>query len=157
VSTVGLLIGAASGGFLLWNWPPARIFMDDMGRRLPGLRDRRPGTGCCARECRRTADVADARCGAFFVDATVTLVRRIGRGDRVYEARRSHAYQWLARRWKSHKKVTVSVTAMNLLRLLPCCCFAVFNPRLAPWTTLIALTPAAIAAIAAGAGRREMS
>jgi len=93
--------------------------------------------------------------GVFFVDATVTLVRRILRGDRVYEAHRSHAYQWLARRWNSHKKVTLFVTAVNLFWLLPCCCFAVFNPNLAAWTALVALTPLAIVAIAAGAGRRE--
>jgi len=29
------------------------------------------------------------------VDATVTLLKRLLRGERVYEAHRSHAYQWL--------------------------------------------------------------
>ena len=37
----------------------------------------------------------------FFVDATVTLVRRGLRGERVHEAHRPHAYQWLARRWQA--------------------------------------------------------
>ena len=35
--------------------------------------------------------------GVFFGDATVTLLRCLLRGERVYEAHRSHAYQWLAR------------------------------------------------------------
>ena len=38
----------------------------------------------------------------FVADATVTLVARIARGERWYNAHRSHAYQWLARRWGSH-------------------------------------------------------
>jgi Fuc2NAc and GlcNAc transferase len=94
--------------------------------------------------------------GAFFVDATVTLIRRIARGERAYEAHRSHAYQWLARRWQSHERVTVSVTAVNLLWLLPCAFLAVVDPRHAEWIALGALVPLMVLAIVAGAGRREL-
>jgi Fuc2NAc and GlcNAc transferase len=153
---VELVTAAACAGFAAWNWPPARIFMGDVGSGYLGFL-----IGVLA--------VAEARenpvalwiwlilGGVFFVDATVTLVRRLVRRERVSQAHRSHAYQWLARRWKSHKKVTLGVTAVNVLWLLPCCYFAVQNPRLAAATALLALIPVAIAALLAGAGRREMS
>src|SRR5947207_2584935 len=51
--------------------------------------------------------------GVFFVDATVILLRRVARGERVYQAHRSHAYQWLARRWGSHGQVTCAVLIVN--------------------------------------------
>ena len=57
--------------------------------------------------------------GVFVVDATFTLVRRVMRGERFYEAHRSHAYQHAARRLGSHKAVTIAVAAINILWLLP--------------------------------------
>jgi Fuc2NAc and GlcNAc transferase len=154
ISIVALLIGAASMGFLLWNWPPARIFMGDIGSGYLGY-----VIGVLAVAATHENPGAFwvwlILGGAFFVDATLTLIRRIVRGERVYVAHRSHAYQWLARRWKSHKRVTVTVTGVNLLWLLPCCCFAVLYPRFGSWITLVALTPLVIGALAAGAGQQE--
>ncbi len=92
----------------------------------------------------------------FFVDATVTLVRRLGRGERVHAAHRSHAYQWLARRWHSHLRVTSTVLVINILWLLPCAAYAACNPEQAGWMALIAFGPLICFCIAAGAGRREM-
>src|SRR6202012_5712270 len=62
--------------------------------------------------------------GVFFVDATVTLIHRAVRGQRVHEAHRSHAYQWLARRWRSHLRVTGVALLVNLLWLFPCAVIA---------------------------------
>src|SRR5262249_6799262 len=45
--------------------------------------------------------------GAFVADATVTLMRRVCRGDRVWEAHRDHAYQRLARTLGGHRPVTL--------------------------------------------------
>jgi len=53
------------------------------------------------------------------VDATFTLLRRLLRGDKVYEAHRSHAYQYASRRFGRHLPVTLAVGAINLLWLLP--------------------------------------
>ena len=92
--------------------------------------------------------------GVFFVDATVTLLRRLLRGERVYEAHRSHAYQWLARRWGSHAKVTCAVLIVNVLWLLPCAVFATRRPSLAAATVIVAFTPLVLVAIATS-GRRE--
>lgn len=57
--------------------------------------------------------------GVFIVDATFTLFRRLLRGDKVYEAHRSHAYQFASRRFGKHLPVTAAVGAINLLWLLP--------------------------------------
>ena len=88
--------------------------------------------------------------GIFFTDATVTLVRRAIRGERVFEAHRSHAYQWLSRRWSSHLRVTAGAILLNLVWLLPCASFAALYPQWAGWITVVALTPLIALSLAAG-------
>jgi len=153
--TVGLVLAAACAGFLLWNWPPAKIFMGDVGSGYVGY-----VIGVLALAA--TWEHATAFWvwlilgGVFVVDSTITLVHRLLRGERIYQAHRSHAYQRLARRWGSHKKVTIAVTAVNVLWLLPCALFASREPVYAAWTALLALIPLVVATVAAGAGRREV-
>ena len=91
----------------------------------------------------------------FFVDSTVTLVRRVLRRERVYEAHRSHAYQWLSRHWGSHRAVTLLTIAVNVCWLLPCAWFAARYPTRAVWIVPIALLPILVGVIVAGAGRKE--
>lgn len=152
--TAGLVLGAACGGFLIWNWPPAKIFMGDVGSGYLGYL-----LGvlvfATARDNPSAVWMWLILGGVFFVDATVTLVRRTLRGDRIFEAHRSHAYQWLARRWGSHRIVTVATSLLNLLWLFPCAYLAVRFPGHAAWIALAALAPLVVAAIAAGAGRRD--
>lgn len=93
--------------------------------------------------------------GVFFVDATVTLVRRLARGDRVHQAHRTHAYQWLSRRWGSHRKVTLSVLGVNGFWLLPLAWAASRFPAHAWWLAVVALSPLVVVALIAGAGRPE--
>ena len=57
--------------------------------------------------------------GVFICDATFTLIRRLLRGDKIYEAHRSHAYQYAARQFGRHLPVTLTVGAINLIWLLP--------------------------------------
>ncbi|MNQ93432.1 hypothetical protein D3C85_1088980 [compost metagenome] len=47
------------------------------------------------------------------------MLRRLLRGDKVYEAHRSHAYQYASRQFGRHLPVTLAVGAINLLWLLP--------------------------------------
>ena len=92
---------------------------------------------------------------AFLVDASVTLARRLARGERVSEAHRSHAYQWLARRWGSHRRVTLTVLTLNVCWLLPCAIFATRHPTYAAATAAVAVATLAVLVTAAGGGRRE--
>lgn len=57
--------------------------------------------------------------GVFVVDATYTLARRLMRGDKIYEAHRSHAYQYASRRFGHHRPVTLAVAAINVAWLMP--------------------------------------
>lgn len=111
------VIAAAAAGFLVWNAPPARIFMGDAGSGFLGLI-----LGGVALQ----AALLDERLlwawlillATFITDASFTLLHRLLRGERIYEAHRSHAYQWAARR-HGHRPVTLAVVGINLLWLLP--------------------------------------
>ena len=112
------LLMASASGFLLWNYPPARIFMGDSGSGFLGF--------VLAVFCVQASWVAlevfwalAILLGVFIVDSTVTLVRRKLRGQRPYEAHRSHAYQYAARRYGTHERVSLVVGAINVLWLLP--------------------------------------
>lgn len=150
----GLAFVAACCGFLLWNWPPARIFMGDVGSGFLGY-------VIAVFAVIEAHDSALAFLvwlilgGVFFVDATVTLVRRLLRRERVHEAHRTHAYQWLTRRWGSHRRVTLTVLAVNLLWLLPLAMCAEQSPQHAPWLVAAALAPLVALAVAARAGAPE--
>lgn len=153
VSAMGLAFGAVCGGFLLWNWPPAKIFMGDVGSGYVGYVLVVLALGA-TRENPAAFHVWVILGGVFFCDAIVTLVRRLVRGEAVYQAHRTHAYQWLARRWGSHRSVTIAVVLVNLLWLLPCAGFATMHPVWAGRMVLIALAPLVLLALLAGAGRR---
>jgi Fuc2NAc and GlcNAc transferase len=113
-----LILAAAVAGFFVWNFPPARIFMGDAGSGFLGLI-----LGVLSLEAGRQAPELLwswlILLGVFIVDATVTLFRRLSRREKIYQAHCSHAYQYAARHYLSHKTVTLAVSAINLLWLLP--------------------------------------
>jgi Fuc2NAc and GlcNAc transferase len=154
IALASAMVGAACAGFLIWNWPPAKIFMGDVGSGYLGYL-------IAALAMAATVDnplsvwVWLILGGTFFADATVTLARRTIRGERLYEAHRSHAYQWLARRWGSHLPVTVMVLAVNVFWLLPAAWLVLRKPACVGWIVAGAYLPLIILAVAAGAGRRE--
>jgi Fuc2NAc and GlcNAc transferase len=140
VAEAAVVLGAACLGFLRWNWPPACIFLGDVGSGYLGY-----VIGVLALAAARENPAAIwvwlILGGLFFVDATVTLVRRLLRAERVYEAHRNHAYQRVARRWHSHGKVTLAVMGINISWLLPCAVFAARRPSYAAACAVAALTP----------------
>ncbi len=113
-----LIAAGAVAGFLLWNLPPARIFMGDVGSGYLGLL-----LGLLALlgtvHSPRTLWSWVIMLACFVTDATVTLLRRLLRREAVHHAHRSHAYQRAARRWHSHGRVSGAVAVINLVWLLP--------------------------------------
>lgn len=107
-------------GFLLWNKPPAKVFMGDVGSTLLGF-----------------LVVMFALLGeiyyqvpwllwlilygVFWFDATITLVRRVGHGDIWYQAHRLHAYQRLQLQHWSHQKILLWVTLVNIILAIFAC------------------------------------
>jgi Fuc2NAc and GlcNAc transferase len=109
---VPLVTAAASAGFLAWNWPPARVFMGDVGSGFLGF-----VFGTMAVVSDRWGAVPATMwvmlLGVFVFDATVTLVRRVARGERWYRAHRSHAYQRLVQAGVAPGKVSAAVLLLN--------------------------------------------
>jgi Fuc2NAc and GlcNAc transferase len=146
------LLGAATLGFLPWNWPPARIFMGDVGSGFLGF-----NLAVLALYTVHTGALTVwswlILLGVFIVDATVTLLRRIVRGERWYVAHRNHAYQHAAIRWRSHRRVTLTVLAINLAWLIPLAWFVNRCPQLGIIAVSLALAPLIVWALALGAGQ----
>jgi Fuc2NAc and GlcNAc transferase len=90
----------------------------------------------------------------FIVDATITLLRRIFRGDRWYEAHCTHAYQHAAREY-GHLKVTLFVNIINWLWIFPLAYLAFYYPKWGALTAILALTPLIILALKYNAGLPE--
>ncbi|SEQ93048.1 Fuc2NAc and GlcNAc transferase [Pseudomonas sp. NFACC02] len=113
-----VLFACAVAGFLFWNFPPAKIFMGDAGSGFLGII-----LGILSLQAAWISSQLMwawlILLGVFIVDATVTLIRRLVRGDKIYEAHRSHAYQFASRRFGRHLPVTSAVGVINLCWLLP--------------------------------------
>lgn len=113
-----LALVAAVAGFLWWNYPPAKIFMGDAGSGFLGVI-----LGAMSIEAASESPELLwswlIMLGVFVVDATWTLIRRLLRGEKVYEAHCSHGYQYASRKHRSHKKVVLATIAINLTWLMP--------------------------------------
>jgi UDP-N-acetylmuramyl pentapeptide phosphotransferase/UDP-N-acetylglucosamine-1-phosphate transferase len=109
----GLALGliGAGGGFLVWNWHRARIFLGDVGSIPLGFL-----LGVLLIELAMTQSlVAGLVLPLYYlVDATWTLVARISQGKNPWEAHRDHAYQRAARALGSHSAVVVRVAICNV-------------------------------------------
>ena len=151
VTVLMWLTVATVGGFLLWNWPPARIFMGDAGSGFLGFI-----LGAMAWTTIAAGKLSVwfwlILVGAFFVDATLTLLRRWRRGEPLATAHRSHAYQRLSRRFGSHVKVTLGFLMVNLVWLAPLAWLAALHPSFGAGLTLLAWAPLAVYAWRSGAG-----
>jgi Fuc2NAc and GlcNAc transferase len=112
----GLALAGASAGFLVWNWPPAKIFLGDVGSGALGLLFVLGGI-LLLRGGRVTLVEAYLPLYAIFLDATTTLVRRVRRGERLTEAHRSHLYQRLANGGWGHARVTLLYAGVALAAL----------------------------------------
>jgi Fuc2NAc and GlcNAc transferase len=129
------VLSAVSCGFLIWNWAPAKIFMGDVGSGFIGFSFGWLVLSTYARSA-LPVWVWLILLGAFIVDATVTLVRRIIRGEVWYQAHRSHAYQYASRKIGSHQTVAVAVGIINVAWLIPLAAL-VATGRLAGLTALV--------------------
>ena len=145
-------LGMAALGFLVWNWPPAKIFMGDIGSGFLGFMLAALGI-LASHHLTISIQVWPILGGVFLVDASVTLIRRIGRRDKWHQAHRTHAYQQLTQVWNGHLPVTLFVCAVNICWLLPWACYAASHPTFATRCCAIALSPLVLGALWAGAGK----
>jgi len=114
---MGLLIAAASLGFLGHNWPPARIFMGDVGSAFLGFYFAAL-TVLAAQSNPIFVLAGSALIWPFIFDAVFTFTRRLCRGEKVWAAHRSHLYQRLAISGLSHGQVSGLYIGLAMLGLV---------------------------------------
>ena len=149
-----LVTAGAALGFLFWNWPPARIFLGDGGSGFVGFL-----LGALALVAHLEAGlslwVPAILLAVFVADASLTLLRRMIRRERWYEPHRLHAYQWLRRRFRAHRPVTLIAIAIGVLWLTPLAVAAARRPEIAGMLAAIAYAPVVVGALLGGSGRPE--
>ena len=153
-AVLGLLsagLGAAALGFLVWNWPPARIFMGDAGSNFIGF-----SLGVLALLSMHHGSLTVwtwlLLLGVFVTDATFTLLRRIARGDKWFGGHCSHAYQHAAARLGSHRRVILAILAINCLWLAPLAWWSVIQPQWGMPIALAGLAPLVVVSVRLKAG-----
>ena len=109
-----LLLSVASAGFLVHNFPPAKIFMGDVGSVTSGFLC---GTliilGC--RDRVFDVWVPLILFSPFILDATITLIRRVWQREKIWVAHRTHYYQRLVLSgWGHRRAVLAEYTVMAL-------------------------------------------
>jgi len=111
-----IAVTAVSLGFLVWNWAPARIFLGDVGSVPLGYL-----LGFLLLEMARRGEWAAALILPlyFLADASLTLLRRLLRGERVWQAHREHFYQRAVQRGLRHDAVVLRVIAADIV-LIAC-------------------------------------
>jgi Fuc2NAc and GlcNAc transferase len=148
-----LAITVATLGFLVLNWPPARIFMGDAGSTYLGFMIAFAAFATIALGW-LTIWQWLLLVALFVIDATLTLMRRLLRREPIFRAHRLHAYQHLSRRW-GHPRVTGLVLAVNVIVLLPIAWVAGSYPSNA-WMLVAGVYAVLVAALLlSGAGAPE--
>lgn len=105
-ASLALLVATATVGFLLYNVPPARIFMGDVGSTTLGfLASALSLVGVS--EGAFDFPVPVLIFSPFIVDATVTVLRRLARGEKIWQPHRRHYYQRLVLSGWSHRKTVL--------------------------------------------------
>lgn len=150
-----LLLAITVLGFLIWNFPRAKIFMGDAGSGFIGI-----VLGIFSIQAAWAAQELlwgwVILLGAFITDATVTLVRRVMRGEKFYEAHRNHAYQYAARKYGSHVSISLAFGVINLFWLLPIAILVVAGWMDGMTGIMIAYFPLIWLAFKYKAGAREL-
>jgi Fuc2NAc and GlcNAc transferase len=137
------ILAACSAGFLVFNWPPASLFMGDAGSLFLGF--------CFSALMAGTVTSGDLGLWTWLVmfgfvlgDTTTTTLVRLFVADKWYGEHRSHAYQNLARLWGSHVKVVRGVWIYHLVWLLPLAVWAARSPETGPLAAALALLPVVV-------------
>ncbi len=110
--TFGIAIAAASLGFLIWNWHPAKIFLGDIGSVPLGFLLGWLLLWLAANGQWAAAVILPLY---YLADATITLLRRGVRGEKVWQAHRQHFYQHAVRHGLDHDQVVRHVLFVDLV------------------------------------------
>ncbi len=165
-----LLLAGAFLGFMLWNYPPARLFMGDAGSTflgfvLAGL------SLYYSLSSPESLTLWLILLAGFVSDATCTLLVRVLRGEKPHVAHRDHLYQHCVRRREArlqregatpvqarrgaHRRYLVLFSLVFLSWQLPLASLVVLERLQAPVALLLTYLPLLLVALAGGAGRSD--
>lgn len=99
-------VAGAAAGFLIFNFPPARVFMGDAGSIPLGFLAGAIGLLGWARGV-WPLWFGPVVFGPFIADASVTLLRRALRGERFWQAHRTHYYQRVVQMGFGHRRTAL--------------------------------------------------
>jgi Fuc2NAc and GlcNAc transferase len=113
-----IILSFSTFGFLIWNFPKALVFLGDGGSNFLGFMIVAIGLHSVL-EGYLSFWSGLVLSSLFWMDASATILLRWLRKENIAEAHRSHLYQILSQRWKSHTKVSLLYTLINLFILFP--------------------------------------
>ncbi|MFT4767359.1 MAG: Fuc2NAc and GlcNAc transferase [Glaciecola sp.] len=128
------IVAGAYGGFLVFNWPPAKLFMGDAGSLSAGLFVGWLGLWVW-RDDLMPVVVWFLLMSPFLLDTSVTLIARALKGERLTEAHSGHCYQRLSRHWGSHRRVDQALLLLQAVWLIPLALMAILS-SLPQWTLM---------------------
>ena len=111
---LGLTTAAAAIGFLRWNWHPAKIFLGDVGSVTLGFLIGWLLLLLAAKGYPAPAIILPLY---FIADASLTLIRRTVRGEKIWKPHRDHFYQLAIRRGLRHDQVSGLIAASCLFMI----------------------------------------
>jgi len=115
MSSYVLLAGAA--GFLIFNFPPARIFMGDVGSAFLGFTFATLAViGASLDLGHLSFYIVPMLLFHFIFDSVFTFLRRLARGEKVYLAHRTHLYQLFNSLGYSHRVVSLFHYALTVVQ-----------------------------------------
>lgn len=137
---------ASTAPLIIFNWPPARVFLGDAGAIPLGFFLAVLGV---------FAGYSDASLGLawvimmmpFLVDTGLTLCRRLLSGDPPHVAHRDHAYQRLVLRFGSPLPVTLGLMALQTGWQFPLAVTVVNNLLFPPLVVLLSAIPSVLVVV----------
>ncbi|GBE09377.1 putative undecaprenyl-phosphate N-acetylglucosaminyl 1-phosphate transferase [bacterium BMS3Bbin11] len=142
IAIICIAVAGAGLGFLRWNWSPAKIFMGDVGSLALGA--------FFAIIALIGSSILNIPFIAFLIlyavylaDSGVTLLYRMIKRERWWQAHRSHFYQRAVQSGYSHAQVSLAVMVINLLLavLASLVVAGVLDANIALLASLIILAP----------------
>jgi UDP-N-acetylmuramyl pentapeptide phosphotransferase/UDP-N-acetylglucosamine-1-phosphate transferase len=133
IGPIAILTAGSAAGFLVFNWHPAKIFLGDVGSVPLGF-----VLGWLLLSLASHGYWAAALILPLYylIDSTLTLIKRLSRGEIVWHAHREHFYQYAVDNGKSHSDVVCAIAGANLFLIA----LAVFASNgLGNWAFLAAL------------------
>jgi Fuc2NAc and GlcNAc transferase len=111
LAAIAFVVAAAALGFFVHNSPPATLFLGDAGSTFLGFTFSSLALVAAARPSPVPIGVIPVALAPFLLDGTFTIIRRLRRGERVWQAHKTHLYQRAVATGLSHRDVLVVYAA----------------------------------------------